>query len=432
MFRVINKRTLIQRLFIYFLPLSLIGVLIGAPFLLLFLGSACLLFWHYKQLYKLSDWLHNQKSFNPPEGEGSWEQIFDGIYRLQHRNRDKRNELASLIRRFREGAEAVPDAVIVLQKDLSIVWCNKLAVHVLGLEWPGDSGQRLDNLIRHPDFSSYMQSYDYLEPLELDSPLGTEQVLEFRVMPYETQLMVVVRDVTQLKMLEQIRKDFVANVSHELRTPLTVISGYLEMMDADFIPSQGIWSKAHGTMSEQCERMNGLVNQLLILSRIEGARKTEQDELVDVPSMLKLILVQTETLNADKNHVIELEIDAKLWMLGKAEELRSAFSNLIFNAIHYIPEPGHIRIVWQMKNGEAHFAVYDNGDGIAPEHIGRLTERFYRVDQARSRKTGGSGLGLAITKHVLSRHESQLNIQSIVGEGSCFSFSFPTERAKKS
>ena len=432
MFRVINKRILIQRLFMYFLPLSFIGVLIGAPFLLLFLGTASLLFWHYKQLYKLSDWLHNQKSFNPPEGEGSWEQIFDGIYRLQHRNRDKRNELAGLIRRFREGAEAVPDAVIVLQKDLSIVWCNKLAVQVLGLKWPSDSGQRLDNLIRHPDFAKYMNNNDFLEPLELDSPLGTEQILEFRVMPYETQMMVVVRDVTQLKMLEQIRKDFVANVSHELRTPLTVISGYLEMMDADAMPPLGIWGKAHGTMSEQCERMNGLVNQLLILSRIEGPRKTEQDELVDIPNMLKLILVQTETLNADKKHVIELEVDANLSILGKTEELRSAFSNLIFNAIHYIPEPGHIRIVWQMKNGEAHFAVHDNGEGIAPEHIGRLTERFYRVDQARSRKTGGSGLGLAITKHVLSRHESQLNIVSTVGEGSCFSFSFSNERVKKS
>ncbi|PAJ75835.1 two-component system sensor histidine kinase PhoR [Pseudoalteromonas sp. NBT06-2] len=431
MFRVINKRTLMQRLFIYFLPLSLIGVLIGAPFLLLFLGTASLLFWHYKQLYRLSDWLHNQKSFNPPEGEGSWEQIFDGIYRLQHRHRDKRNELAGLIKRFREGAEAVPDAVIVLQKDLSIVWCNKLAVHVLGLEWPGDSGQRLDNLIRHPKFAHYMQANDYYEPLELDSPLGTEQMLEFRVMPYETQLMVVVRDVTELKMLEQIRKDFVANVSHELRTPLTVISGYLEMMDAESMPPLGVWGKAHGTMSEQCQRMNALVNQLLILSRMEGPRKTEQDELVDVPNMLKLILIQTETLNIDKKHVIELDIDQKLFMFGKVEELRSAFSNLIFNAIHYIPEPGHIRIVWKIKDAEPYFAVYDNGDGIAPEHIGRLTERFYRVDQARSRKTGGSGLGLAITKHVLSRHESHLDIVSKVGQGSCFSFSFSSERVKK-
>ena len=167
-------------------------------------------------------------------------------------------------------------------------------------------------------------------------------------------------------------------------------------------------------------------------SAFGGPRKAEQDEVVDIPNMLKLILVQTETLNADKKHVIELEVDPNLCMLGKTEELRSAFSNIIFNAIHYIPEPGHIRIVWQMIDDEAHFAVYDNGDGIAPEHIGRLTERFYRVDQARSRKTGGSGLGLAITKHVLSRHESQLNIQSVVGEGSCFSFSFPAERAQKS
>ncbi|ATC95777.1 phosphate regulon sensor histidine kinase PhoR [Pseudoalteromonas tunicata] len=432
MYRVINKRTLTKRLVIYFLPLLLIGVLIGAPFLLLFLGASVLMFWHYRQLYRLSDWLINQRSFNPPEGDGTWEQIFEGIYRLQHRNRNKRNELAELIRRFREGAEAVPDAVIVLQRDFSIVWCNQLALKVLGLKWPMDHGQRLDNLIRHPKFSLYMQAKKFEEPLELISPLGIEQVLEFRVMPYaDAQLMMVVRDVTRLKQLEQMRKDFVANVSHELRTPLTVIAGYLEMMEPDDLPPARVWGKAHGTMLEQCKRMDSLVSQLLSLSRIEGLRRIDQDKTVDVPKMLKLVMIEAETLNRDKHHTLHCEIEEGLFILGGEDELRSAFSNLVFNAVHYTPAEGEITVKWHVNNGCAQFSVTDNGDGIAPEHIHRLTERFYRVDKARSRKTGGSGLGLAITKHVLSRHESELLIKSEVGKGSCFSFSFASNRVKQ-
>ncbi|MFC3031476.1 phosphate regulon sensor histidine kinase PhoR [Pseudoalteromonas fenneropenaei] len=430
MYRVVTKQALYRRLFLYFLPLALIGILIGAPFVLLFIGAFALLLWHYHQLYRLSDWLLNQRSFNPPEGEGAWEQIFEGIYHLQHRNRKKRNELADLIRRFREGAEAVPDAVVVLQQDLSIVWCNQLALKVLGLQWPTDHGQRLDNLIRDPKFVKYMQAHNFAEALELDIGLVGEQVLEFRVMPYaQTQLMVVVRDITRLKQLEQMRKDFVANVSHELRTPLTVVTGYLEMMDADNMPPPAMWHKAHLTMIEQCKRMDSLVNQLLSLSRIEGARKQDKDKAVDVPNMLRIIATEANSLNQDKQHQIEFRVDAQLDVKGAADELRSAFSNLVFNAIHYTKPHGSIQVDWQLKEGKPYFAVTDNGDGIAPEHLHRLTERFYRVDKARSRKTGGSGLGLAITKHVLSRHDSQLNIVSQVGKGSCFSFSLPSNKA---
>lgn len=429
MYKVVTKQALYKRLFLYFLPLVLIGLLIGAPFVLLFIGALSLLLWHYHQLYRLSDWLLNQRSFNPPEGDGAWEQIFEGIYHLQHRNRKKRNELADLIRRFREGAEAVPDAVVVLQYDLSIVWCNQLALKVLGLQWPTDHGQRLDNLIRDPKFAKYMQNKSFDEPLELDIGLAGDQILEFRVMPYaETQLMVVVRDITRLKQLEQMRKDFVANVSHELRTPLTVVTGYLEMMDADNMPPPAMWGKAHHTMIEQCKRMDSLVNQLLSLSRIEGARKQDKDKPIDVPNMLRIIATEANSLNQDKRHNIEFKVDEQLDVRGAADELRSAFSNLVFNAIHYTKPNGHIVVEWSEREGMPYFAVTDNGDGIAPEHIHRLTERFYRVDKARSRKTGGSGLGLAITKHVLSRHDSALKIVSTVGKGSCFSFSLPASK----
>ena len=429
MYRVVNKQALIKRLFIYFLPLLLIGVLVGAPFLLLFLGSFSLLVWHYHQLYRLSDWLLNQRSFNPPEGEGAWEQVFEGIYHLQHRNRKKRNELADLIRRFRDGAEAVPDAVIVLQNDLSIVWCNQLALKVLGLQWPTDHGQRLDNLIREPKFAKYMHKGDFDEALELDNGHAIEQVLEFRVMPYATtQLMVVVRDVTRLKQLEQMRKDFVANVSHELRTPLTVVTGYLEMMDSDNLPPPAMWNKAQTTMLEQCKRMDSLVSQLLSLSRIEGSRRQDNDKAINVPQLLGYIQTEAQSINQDKGHELIFDIDSTLDIKGSEDELRSAFSNLVFNAIHYTKPGGKIQVSWVRKNNMACFTVIDNGDGIAAEHINRLTERFYRVDKARSRTTGGSGLGLAITKHVLTRHDSKLNITSEVGKGSCFSFYFSTDK----
>ena len=429
MYRVVNKQALIKRLFIYFLPLLLIGVLVGAPFLLLFLGSFSLLVWHYHQLYRLSDWLLNQRSFNPPEGEGAWEQVFEGIYHLQHRNRKKRNELADLIRRFRDGAEAVPDAVIVLQTDLSIVWCNQLALKVLGLQWPTDHGQRLDNLIREPKFAKYMHKGDFDEALELDNGHAIEQVLEFRVMPYATtQLMVVVRDVTRLKQLEQMRKDFVANVSHELRTPLTVVTGYLEMMDSDNLPPPAMWNKAQSTMLEQCKRMDSLVSQLLSLSRIEGSRRQDNDKAINVPQLLGYIQTEAQSINQDKGHELLFDIDNTLDIKGSEDELRSAFSNLVFNAIHYTKPGGKIQVSWLRKNNTACFTVVDNGDGIAAEHINRLTERFYRVDKARSRTTGGSGLGLAITKHVLTRHDSKLNITSEVGKGSCFSFSFSIDK----
>ncbi len=432
MLRMIDKRTHGMRLFLYFLPLFLIGVLLGTPFLILFLGAMVLLFKQYKQFYRLSDWLHKQNTFSPPEGEGHWEQIFDGIYDLQYRNRQKRTELAGLIRRFRDGAEAVPDAVLVLQQDLNILWCNKLAVTVLGLKWPMDQGQRLDNLIRQPKFSQYMKLGDYQEPLELDSPLGIEQILEFRIMPYaDNQLMMVVRDVTEIKHLEQMRKDFVANVSHELRTPLTVMRGYLEMMDIDTVPALPVWGRAHGTMTEQCKRMDSLVNQLLVLSKIESTSRIEVEQQVNVPAMLQLIAREAGSLNSEKQHKIELDIAPDLMVLGSESELRSAFSNLVFNAVYYTQDQGHIRIVWQLKHGKAEFAVYDNGSGIAAEHISRLTERFYRVDEARSRRTGGSGLGLSITKHVLTHHDSELKITSELGEGSCFSFSFDDSRIVK-
>ena len=341
------------------------------------------------------------------------------------KNRKKRNQLARLIRRFRQGAEALPDGVIVLKNDFTIIWCNKLSRVFFGLKWPEDNQQNLRNLLRYPEFNTYTQQENYSQPLLIYSPMNAEQVLEVRIMPYaEDQLLLIARDVTQLKQLEQMRRDFVANVSHELRTPLTVLSGYLEMF-GDAAPSDDIWPKAHRMMEEQSKRMDTLINQLLVLSRIESGKRHSFEEKVNVPEMLHLIHSEAEALNKEYHHQLEFHIDDGLEVYGTADELRSAFSNLIFNAIYYTPEQGLVQVYWEMQGEEACFYVKDNGDGISTEHIHRLTERFYRVDRARSRSTGGSGLGLSIVKHVLSRHQSSLQIESQVGHGSCFRFALP-------
>src|SRR5690606_17712398 len=231
------------------------------------------------------------------------------------------------------------------------------------------------------------------------------------IMPYGIeQFLLIVRDVTQLKQLEQIRKDFVANVSHELRTPLTVLQGYLEVMDDEHLPDKAMWKKAHNVMLDQTRRMDALVQQLLTLSRIEASARVQFDDDVDVPAMLAQLEQEAQTVNRDKQHNIVFDIDPTLRVSGVTEELRSAFSNLVVNAIKYTQSGGDIHVSWQRQHLKAVFAVNDNGPGIAPQHVKRLTERFYRVDEARARNTGGTGLGLAIVKHVLSRHNSRLMI----------------------
>lgn len=351
--------------------------------------------------------------------------IYDGIYYSQRRARNKRKQLGVLIRRFREGSEALPDAVVVVDAEGHIFWCNKLARLALGLRWPDDSGRRLDNLIRHPKFVAFFNAGNFERPIEVLSPTNLDKTFEYRVMPYgENHFLLIARDVTQLSQLEQMRKDFVANVSHELRTPLTVLTGYLEMFSGQSNIPPAMLTKAHDEMASQATRMQNLVEELLTLSRIEASSERVYEKTVDVPKLLNTIEVEAGALNKTKHHDIHFSLDHRLLVLGVETELRSAFSNLIFNAIHYTPNEGKIQVTWEMTSEGARFSVEDNGDGIAPEHLNRLTERFYRVDKARSRKTGGSGLGLSIVKHVLSHHNSKLDIQSQVGSGSEFSFSF--------
>ena len=410
----------------FYTPWVLIGWVFGYLPWLLLAATAIQLLWHLHNQMRLSAWLWDEKRLTPPSGSGNWESLFNGIYRLQQRQRKKRKELTNLIRRFRNGAESLPDAVVVFRSEGNIVWCNKLAQHLLGFRWPDDSGQPISNLIRTPDFIKYLNKQDFSVPLEMRSPLNVERMLELRIVPYtEGEHLMVVRDVTQLKQLEGMRRNFFANVSHELRTPMTVLQGYLEMTEDPDMVVGPMWSKAHGVMTEQLNRMNSLVNQLLTLSKIEAAPMHELEDVVNVPAMLDVLEKEAASLSGEHNHQLHFDVDDTLRVLGDEDQLRSAISNLVYNAVKYTPAGATVNVRWYETAQGARLEVEDSGEGIEKQHIHRLTERFYRVDKARSRDTGGSGLGLAIVKHALTHHDSHLEIESQVGVGSKFSFLLP-------
>ncbi|PSU47576.1 two-component system sensor histidine kinase PhoR [Photobacterium frigidiphilum] len=422
----LSWKKLVLELALFYFPWVILGLVFGYLPWFLLVATWIQLIWHFHNQLKMSDWLWKERSLTPPSGSGSWEPLFNGMYRLQQRNRRRRRELATLIRRFRNGAESLPDAVVVFRSEGNIVWCNKLAQHLLGLRWPDDAGQPISNLLRSPDFVRYIAKQEFEYPLEITSPLNYDRTLELRIMRYtEGEYLMVVRDVSQLKQLEGMRRNFFANVSHELRTPMTVLQGYLEMSKDPEMLAGPMWGKAHGVMTEQLVRMNSLVEQLLTLSKIEAAPTIELEETVNIPAMLDILEKEAISLSGDKNQHFTFDVDASLNVFGDEDQLRSAVSNLVYNAVKHTPSDANITVRWYLSAGGPRLEVTDSGEGIGPQHIHRLTERFYRVDKARSRETGGSGLGLAIVKHALSHHDSLLEIESELDKGSTFSFTLP-------
>ncbi len=418
----LSWKRLVLELILCCLPAALLGAFFGYLPWFLLVAVTGLLTWHFWNLMRLSWWLWVDKSMTPPPGTGSWEPLLYGLHQMQMRNKKRRRELGNLIKRFRSGAESLPDAVVLTTENGSIFWCNGLAQQLLNLRWPDDNGQNILNLLRYPEFTRYLKTKDFARPLNL--VLNSGRHLEIRVMPYsEQQLLMVARDVTQMHQLEGARRNFFANVSHELRTPLTVLQGYLEMMQEQTLEGPPR-EKALHTMREQTSRMEGLVKQLLTLSKIEAAPTLPPNEIIDVPMMLRVVEREAQTLS-QKKHEFEFVVDNGLKVQGNEEQLRSAISNLVYNAVNHTPAGTHITVRWQRATPGAQFIVEDNGPGIGPEHIPRLTERFYRVDKARSRQTGGSGLGLAIVKHAVNHHESKLEIDSTPGKGTRFSFTLP-------
>ena len=319
----------------------------------------------------------------------------------------------------------IPD---LLNAANEIEWCNPPAEVQLGLDLKQDENQPINYLVRHADFVNYLQTQDYIEPIKLKSWRNPDATLEIQLVPFGTkQKLLICRDVTQLEKIETMRRDFIANVSHELRTPLTVVGGFVDtLLDMDgAVPesTRGYFNM----MQEQTTRMRRLIEDLLTLSHIESNAQAPDDNEIEMSGLMNMLLNDANALSQGK-HKISINTEPNLDLRGAPEELQSALSNLVSNAIRYTPRGGEIEISWSMRNYQAVFSVKDNGIGIEQKHIDRLTERFYRVDRSRSRETGGTGLGLSIVKHILTRHQAKLEIKSELDHGSTFSAVFPKER----
>jgi len=404
-----------------------LGLIAGAPWAGLAAALAGFVALQSLNLGRLLGWLRADQSEPAPDLSGPWGEMVAMIVRLYRRKQFHKQRLLRLLRELRRSTAAMPDGVVVLNPQAEILWFNRTAARLLGFRGKGDVGLRIDNLIRQPEFVRYLRNRQYSAPVIVRSAIGGERYLSVQIVPYGAgQLLALVRDVTREARLEAMRKDFVANASHELRSPLTVISGYLETLAQE----PGIDPTLAGPLQEmrrQAQRMTGIVKDLLELSRLESSDRDAVAQPIDVIALMAH-LRQDVLARAEHPAQVQLQVQSSARLLGEEIQIHSAFANLVDNAANYTPATGAVQIRWWTDDKGGHFSVTDTGIGIPPEHIPRLTERFYRVDAGRSRATGGSGLGLAIVKHVLQRHGGQLSIDSQEGRGSTFTCHFPRER----
>lgn len=382
-------------------------------------------------LYQLQSWLKKPVLRDIPEGFGLWEDVFNAILKYERNNNLKKSELNAALERFNTVANAIPDGLVILSATNEIEWCTANAESQLGLNLATDKNLPIVNLVRNSHFIAYLYNGIYGEPFKLKDSRNTDAILEIWLIPLVSkQKLLISRDITQLEKVDSMRRDFIANVSHELRTPLTVVGGFIETLsDMEGAVPDSIRSY-FDMMQDQTTRMRRLIEDLLTLSHIESNTQPPEDRLIEMSALVNMLHNDAKALSNGK-HKISVDIDEHLNLTGAVDELLSALSNLVSNAVRYTPEGGEIRISWQPRNKQAVFSVTDNGIGIEQQHIDRLTERFYRVDRSRSRETGGTGLGLSIVKHILTRHQARLEIRSTLGKGSTFSAIFPESRVVK-
>ncbi len=403
------------------------GLALGRPLAGLLVGTLVIGAWYYRTLLRLLRYLHQGREQDLPDLPGVINELIREFESLRGFYRQREEKLSTFLTRFQDAAAALPDAIVILNQDGEIEWANGRAADYLNIAWPQDAHQRIVNLVRHPELVALLEVGDYSKTVEIPSPEESARRLAIMVVPYgRDQRLLVARDVTSIFRLNQIRSDFVANVSHELRTPLTVVTGYLENLEQEEC-CPGELKPMIRKMQAQAQRMHEIIKDLLLLSRLEQEQDVSDPKPVAVPEMLNRIYQEAQVLSGDRGHIFYLEVAPELRINGNEQELYSALSNIVFNAVRYTPARGVIRIRWHADAEGAHLEVRDTGVGIPSEHIPRLTERFYRVDKSRSREKGGTGLGLAIVKHVLSRHKARLHIESKVGEGSLFRCDFPVE-----
>ena len=416
------------RLLLLLVLALLIGLASGHTPLALLIAFSVYTLGSLHSLRRLECWLHDPGRPSPPSDSGVLSEIALSLQQRHQSDRQRQRRLVQQLQRYREAAESLPDGVLVLSNTRQLIWSNRAARQLLGIHRSRHRGQPLDRLLDAPAIRDWLHGDAVAEPLlDIPAPARPEVRLSLKLIPYSReQWLLVVRDISTLLRLEQVRKDFVANVSHELRTPLTVIHGYLEMIDTDDDPGQAPMVEE---MRRQSTRMTQIVEDLLTLSRLDADGGVDRQP-VPMRAMLNQLRAEAEGVSKGQ-HQIRVECASATDLLGSNKELHSAFSNLVTNAVRYTPPGGSIDISWRERDGALRFTVQDTGYGIPAEHLPRITERFYRVSTSRSRDKGGTGLGLSIVKHVLLRHQAELLIESEPGVGSCFSAVFPEHRSLK-
>ncbi len=405
---------------------GIIGGLYGYVERGLLVASLIALFWQVRNLLAFERALHTRDFEAFRLGEGIWQQIFSRFSYVSERAAQRKLEYRRLLKQIRRSTDALPDGAVILNENNDIVVCNRAAKRLAGLKRKKDRGRRVDNLLRNPKLVKLLAEDDYMQAIEIPSPVTDGNWLNCRAVPYGAgQKLLILRDVTERNRLSKMRRDFVANASHELRSPLTVISGYLDSLTED--PAMpAAWSQPVSQMRAQAQRMNRIVEELLELSRLESGDEARSDHVVDVAGLLTA--ARNAVFRDGKTASIDVVIDSSAQLRGSSNEIDSVISNILSNAVRHTPVDGRIVLTWRSDSDGAELSVEDSGEGIDAHYLPRLTERFFRVDKGRSRDDGGVGLGLAIVKHVLSRHDAELRIDSEPGKGSTFSCHFPPLR----
>ena len=402
----------------------------GWALVVLAAGALGLLVYHLVNIQRVLDWARGPLDADVPDGAGVWADVFSAIHRRVRTRKAYQRDLRTVIERFRGAAEAMPDGVVALDEGNRVKWANARAIGQLGLDLAKDRNQPIANIVRAPEFVRYLESGDHGEAIVVRAPVDDRRHLAVQVVAFAVaEKLLVSRDVTEVEAVARMRRDFIANVSHELKTPLTVIAGFVEtLQDLDLDARQR--ARFLQLMREQADSMKRLVQDLLTLSALESENNPVADEPFAAAPLLEQVAADARSLSHDQ-HAIDVEVLDAATVVGSRDELASAFSNLVSNAVRYTPAGGRIRLGWRVEpDGRGAFSVTDTGIGIAAEHVPRLTERFYRVDRSRSRATGGTGLGLAIVKHVLLRHQADLEIASEPGKGSTFTVRLPAARVR--
>lgn len=422
------RRSHYQQLIASLIVVFAIGWFFGEPWLFVSATAIGYLVWILYQQHKLIAWLISGARKTPPEAVGLWGVVFDHLYRVQRDHRQQIRNYRDIVQRMRSSTEALNDGIILLDSQGNIQWWNSAAKELLKLR-KEDSGQLLTNLLREPKFIQFYNRTQHKDPITLDNPAHQGHALQIAMTLFgKGERLLLLRDVTRLQQLEHMRQDFVANASHELKTPLTVLKGHLENIEAFATDLAPPIQKAMRSMSKQTTRMTNLVNDLLLLTRLDSANDEASGQEIEMSAFLQQVANDAQELSNDQNHNIVVDCQTEAKLEGKISEIRSAVNNLVFNAIHYSPAGTTVTISWRRTRNGAVLSVTDEGTGIDQHHIPRLTERFYRVDAGRSSEQGGTGLGLAIVKHALQHHNARLDISSRRNQGSTFSCVFPKDR----